>query len=296
MKKNWSRHLAAYLLMLTSTSAFADDQTNNALSNETGFFFGVGGSYNSVQLSLHIPNASGISNVYTDGTLVAQGEAGGVSNPDHQTGTTFAPIAQFGYFDHFSNSDWLWGAEFLYKYLGYTFSYGPFESYQSGAFTSVGTSDTFFGNEAFGSLQTQVNHDIGFLLFFGKSYQKNNFYLGAGPAVIEVSSNVYNAFGFADINGIHTSITGTPLNFSSSKWMWAGMAQLGMMHYFSPSCFLDLSYNYTITGRYSNSYEGPFTSSTTSDGEVYVTQGTFFLNDTQRVVIQAFTITLNKAF
>lgn len=289
--KGW--FIACFLLPFTV--GFGEDLKASEFPNKSGFFFGLGASYSSVQLDLYVTNASGTSNVFTSGSLVAFGEAGGSANPYHHTESLFNPAAQFGYFDHFPCSEWLWGAEFLYKYIGCTFSYGPFESFQAGEFTSL-TSDTFYGNEIIGSLQTQVTHDIGLLLFLGRSFMKNTVYLGAGPALIGTSSNIYNAFGFADINGIHADITGTPINFSSSQWMWGGMAQLGMTHYFSPSWFLDLNYNYTVTAYASNSYAGPFTGSTTSGGDVYVTRGTFFIDDYQRFTIQSFTVTINKAF
>ena len=287
--------LAACFLLLNGLAS-AEDQKVGALPCKPGFFFGAGAAYSAVQLDLYITNASGVSDIYNDGSVVAQGAAGGAATPYHQIGTTFTPTAQLGYFNHFSHSEWLWGLEFLYKYIGFTFSYGPYESFQSGAFTAQDSDNVFYGNEVFGALQTQINHDIGFLVFFGRSFVKNNVYLGAGPVLIGTSSNIYNAFGFADIEGIHSDITGTPLSFSSSKWMWGGMAQLGMIHYFSPSCSLDLSYNYTVTGHASNSYAGPFISTSVYGGEMYITQGTFFIDDYQRITIQSFTVTIDKAF
>jgi len=259
-----------------------------------GFFVGLGGSYNSVRLAQHI-NASGVSNVYSGSTLVAYGQAGGPANPFHSTQSTFAPTAQLGFFRNRPSSNWLWGAKFSYRYLGTTFTDQNVNSPQTGAFTNTTgapSNTSFTGHVIIGSAQTAVNHELAFMPFLGRSFENSYVYLGAGPAVFGTRSQLYQATGFADINGTHFDITGTPVNFSNSNWMWGGAAQIGMAYSLTASLFLDVSYDFIITGGYTNNNSAPFASSAAG----YTDSGTLYVNATQRVIAQSFTVSFNKAF
>jgi hypothetical protein len=43
-----------------------------------------------------------------------------------------------------------------------------------------------------------------------------------------------NALGFADVD-THTSITGAPVSFASSNWVWGGGLQAGVTYFLDPS-------------------------------------------------------------
>lgn len=107
-----------------------------------------------------------------------------------------------------------------------------------------------------------------------------------------IHSNVDNAIGFADVNGVHMNITGTPASFSSSNWAWGGGAQVGMTYFLDRSWFLDFNYTYARTGQFTDNYTRPFTS--TSNG--YTTTGTAYLTAADRVTTQSVAVSINTAF
>jgi hypothetical protein len=98
--------------------------------------------------------------------------------------------------------------------------------------------------------------------------------------------------GFADLNGVHTDITGTPSSFSNSNWVWGGGAQIGVNYYFDPSWSLDINYHYAISQKYTTYNSAPFASS--SGG--YTDSGTIYVNNSQQVVSQGMMVTINKSF
>lgn len=83
----------------------------------SGWFAGVGGSYNSVKVDSTV-SGIGRTQIYSGSTLVAIGTAGGPAAPFEDTETTFAPLVQLGYFQNVEGSDWLWGTKLSYKYWG----------------------------------------------------------------------------------------------------------------------------------------------------------------------------------
>jgi hypothetical protein len=257
-------------------------------------FIGLGGSYNSIKLDQDL-YAAGVSNVYSGATLVAFGQAGGPANPFHDNQSTFAPEAQAGYFSNFANSSWLWGVKFRYKYLGITSTDRLVDSPQTGSFTNTGAAPantSFSGNVIIQSSQSTINHELAFLAFLGHSFGSANVYLGAGPALFGTKSDVYHAIGYADINGTHVSITGTPVNYSSSNWVWGTATQIGMTYLFAPTWFLDINYTFAFSRRFTNNYSSAFSS--TTDG--YVDTGTLYVSTSQRVTTQALAVSINKAF
>lgn len=262
---------------------------------QAGFFLGLGGSYNSIKLNQNL-YASGISNVYADGSLTSAGQAGGPANPYANTQSTFAPLAQLGYFRNFGNSDWLWGAKFSYQYLGTTDTDSNVIVPQAGTFTNVSSSNTFTGHVTIGSSQTSVNNELNFIPFIGHSFANSFVYLGVGPTVFGTQSKINSATGYADINGVHYDITGTSSNYSSSKWVWGGAAQVGMDYYFQPTWSIDVNYTFAVTPYYKTNYSGPFSTSYVSGGTTYTDTGTLYTNTSQRILEQAVAISINKTF
>lgn len=263
---------------------------------DSGLFVGLGGSANSVNLSQNV-NLVGLSNVYITGILVANGEAQGPAVPFRETDTTFAPQAQLGYFHHFANSDYLWGVKFLYQYVNLTLTDQDVVSPQSGVLTATpATPDTFTGHAIIQSAQASLNHEFILTPFLGRSFKQSYVYLGVGPSLFSTKSRFYDVTGYADINGVHTDVSGTPSNFASSQWMWGGAAQLGMNYYFDSSWSLDFNYTYARSKQYTTDYTGSFVSSSMTGGVPYITAGTLLGTSKQRFITQTFGVSINKTF
>lgn len=287
------RKIGALACMISLFSCGGASELSNSCPN--GFQVGLGGSYNTISMDQSMTGI-GVSNLYSGGVLVGTGEAGGIVLPYRETKSIFSPTGEIGYVHHLYDSPWFLGGKFAYQYVGLTFSNGPIDSPQSGAYTTVSGSDSFFGNAIIQSSQSQVNHELILMPFAGRSLNNTHFYLGAGAAVFQVDFYQYNFIGFADINGVHNAITGKPVNFSNSLWMWGGGGQIGMTHYFTPQWFVDLSYTYLVTANYSFSDTESFSSITHTGSGDYTNIGTALVDATQRIITQSVTVALNVLF
>lgn len=289
----------AFCLLLNSFVTFAGD-FNSFSHNEKlkkGLFFGVGGGYNSIKFDQYLKTGAS-SDIFSDTTLVAFGASGGSQNPYHSTQSTFVPDGQMGYFKKFTNSDQLFGVKFLYNYLGMVSTENDISSSSPGTFTktAIAPNDASYqGNVVVKSSQTSINHELALLAFIGHSFSKSHVYLGGGPALFGTHSNLYDAIGYVDLNGLHLNVAGNPTSFSSSKWLLGGAAQMGITYYLNPTWFLDFSYTYAITNLYANNYSGSFQSTTPSE---YPLQniGTLGINSSQRVSSQGVTVAISKVF
>lgn len=262
-------------------------------SFRSGWFVGVGGSYNSVKVDSTFSGV-GRTEIYSGATLVAVGTAGGPAAPFEDTETTFAPVAQLGYFQNFAGSDWLWGSKVSYKYLGLTLSDDGFDAPQEGVYEvlSPPSTSTFTGNAVTDSAQTDVDHELALLAFLGRTFNRGRFYFGGGPVVFATESHMYGLSSYADIAGNHTNIGGLPLNLSSSNWMWGGAGQLGMIYYVTPSCFVDVSYDFMVTGEYTQTWPRDVTSS--SNGLTYDTS--ILYKEVLRLWAQSVNVSFNLTF
>ncbi len=174
---------ALCLLTFAGPAVAADMGVPDPTLPNGGFFGGLGGSYNAINFGTQNVYAVGTSNTYSGGALVATGTAAGPAKIYMPSQGNFAPEAQLGYFQHFTGSNWLWGAKFNYSYLGTTAATSSVVLPQSGAFTSGGTTTPFTGNALVNSYQTSINDQISMLLFVGRSFDRGFFYLGAGPTL-----------------------------------------------------------------------------------------------------------------
>lgn len=256
----------------------------------SSWFAGLGGSINALSYDQDM-YASGVGNVFQGSTLVAVGGAAGPANPRLDTQWTLAPEAQLGYLTHFADSNWLWGAKFLYKYPGTTASTRDIDP-QVGALTTVSGTDAFTGNVVIGSYRTRLDHELTFMPFIGHAFTRSYVYLGAGPALFATRTNVDNAIGFADVNGIHADATGAPVSFESSQWVWGGAAQIGLAYYLDQGWFVDFNYTYARSQKFTSNFSSPFSSMSAG----YQTIGTLFVSPTQRITDQSVGITINKGF
>ncbi len=256
-----------------------------------GLFFGIGGSYNSVRLGQTF-NGTANSNVFSGNILVASGSAGGPAPTFQSTLETFAPLVQVNYLQNIADTDWAWGTKFSYKYLGLSFANSNIASTQVDTFTSFGTPDTFTGHVVANSELISVDHELGFLGYLAHSFDRGRIYFGGGPVVFSTQTHIYDVTGYTDINGTHLDVTGTPITLGNSLWMWGGTLQLGMMYYVRPLCYIDVSYDVTISGRYTQSFATPFT----NESGGFTSSGVANISTAQSITAQSLNVSLNRAF
>jgi hypothetical protein len=272
-------------LTLFGGVATAGAQSSNVPA--AAWFGGLGGSYNSVNFGTQNLTTVGTSNTFAGGVLVNAGTAAGPSSVTMPEQSTFAPSAQVGYFRHFADSNWLWGAKFSYSYLNTTATYPNLVIPQTGSFVAGGVTTPFTGNALVGSYQTIINHQMDFLLFAGRSFENFYLYLGAGPSLSQTQTRINGLVGFADINGMHTMITSGPTDFSSSQWVAGGAASLGATYFLNPSWFLDFSYTYDATAKQTSNYFSTFANAAGTES------GTLSGTSAGTVATQAVTVTIN---
>lgn len=259
-------------------------------------FGGLGGAYSSVDLDQSLLGVSDPTSVYMNGSLVAVGAAGGPAVPNGQRDGSLAPQGQIGYFAHFPGASLLWGIKLSYQYDGSDTEWRGILP-QAGAFTPVGGSpDSFTGNVLIGSAKTRVSHQLMLFPFLGQSFGQGFFYGGGGPMLLDVETTIRNAIGFADINGRHSDITGAPLNFSSSDWVWGGGFQAGLAYFLDDLWFVDLNYTWARANGPSNSYSAQFSSSYIDSGSTITTEGGAILDVSDRLTIQSVAVSINRAF
>jgi hypothetical protein len=156
----------------------------------------LGGSYDAVKVN-HDLGGNATSQVYSDSTLAAFGEAGPAAS-FHDTDSTLAPEGQLGYFSRFNDSLWLWGAKFSYAYLGTDLATDRDILPRKGSFTTTGTggpTTPFKGNVVVGSSQTSIDQQMAFMPFVGRAFKNSYVYIGGGPALFDTHSRIANAVG-----------------------------------------------------------------------------------------------------
>jgi hypothetical protein len=290
--KKYFASAALCLLALSGLASAADMAVGppNPAVDPSGFFVGLGGSYNSINFGTQHVYAVGTSDVYSGGALVASGSAAGPTDFSTPAQSTFAPVVQLGYFQHFGGSDWLWGAKFAYSYLDSRSPTANVLLPQTGSYTSGGTTTPFTGNALVNSYETSINHQLSLMLFVGRSFGRGFVYFGGGPTVSQTQTSLYGVTGFADLNGAPSQITGTPTNLSSSGWVPGGALTLGATYFLDPTWFLDFSYTYSMTANQTSNYGAPFTNLAMTE------VGTLTGNSSEKVTTQAVAISINKTF
>ena len=263
---------------------------------QAGFFVGLGGSANSVDFGDQSAFAVGTSNVFRGGALISSGSAAGPATIAMDSQTTFAPSVQGGYFQRFSGSDWLWGAKFSYSYLQATSTVPNALLPQAGSFTATGTNvvTPFVGAAVVRSYQTSISQQMMFVPFVGRAFERSFVYGGAGPTLSRLRTNLNGLIGFADINGMLTDVSGAPVNFSSSSWVFGGAAVVGATYFLDRSWFLDFNYSYARTSNHTASFSSPFTNPNGATG-TFIT-GTLVGTSAGKVITQAVTASINAAF
>jgi hypothetical protein len=261
----------------------------------SSFYVGLGGSYNSVDFGTQDVFAKGTSQTFNNGTLVSTGVAAGPGTVDLPTESHFAPSVQGGYFRHFANSPWLWGARLSYSYLNTSSTVDNVTVPQVGTFTEVATNTTtpFIGVATVRSYQTPLQHQLGLLPFIGHSFEKGFVYLGVGPTGSRTQTNIKSLIGFADLNGTPSDVSGAPQNFSGSGWVVGGAGTVGGTYFIDHSWFLNVAYTYAWTKNQTFNYFSSFTN-TQNPNETFA--GTLTGSSSGKVSAQGVTLTVNVTF
>ncbi len=299
-----TKMMTALIIALIATgSAWAADMPLKAgvaspasIVPASAFFVGLGGSYNSTSFGTQDVFAVGTSNVFQNGVLVATGSAAGPGPVLLGTETKFAPSIQGGYFQKFSGSDWLWGFKFSYSNTAASSTARNVLLPQAGSNTTVpgGVTTPFTGTAVARSYQTTLEHQIALTPFIGHSFENSFVYLGAGPTLSRTRTNVNGLVGFANITGIPSDISGAPVDFIGSGWVFGGSAIVGATYFLSRSWFLDFSYSYAMTAKQTFNYSSAFTNPNGLQNSTIT--GTLVGNSTGRFITQGVTATINKAF
>ena len=256
--------------------AYAGTMGPAAPVNETGFFVGIGASYNYGQLdsdlSVSLNAASGVPplGVFT-------GTAGSYNNNDQ----AFAPEAQVGYFKYFNGSQWLWGLEFLYQYSNLEISTNNVSVLVANPFVNV----TDFIRA--GQIRTNVDNTLMLPVFIGHSFMNGFVYAGVGPALFDTTQTVSNS------NDIFSALyIGNINKFSESEWIWGGVAQAGIAYYVNPTWFLKLNYSCAFTGNYNRNNTVAYAAGINNG----LNSGTMTFNTQENLVTQEVALSINKVF
>jgi hypothetical protein len=262
---------------------------------QSGFYVGIGGSLNSTDFGTQNVYAVGTSNVFLGSVRTSSGSASGPASLDLDTKLNIAFSAQGGYFQHFAGSDWLWGARFGYTHIGATSILRNALLPQAGSFTPTGGAPVAFtGNAVVQSYQTTITQQVNFVPFIGRSFERSFVYLGAGPTISQTRTNLNGLIGFADLNGVRTDVSGTPVNLTSSAWVWGGAAVVGATYFIDPTWFVDANYTFAMTGNHTSNFSSPFTNPNGTNGTTIA--GTLVGTSAHQVTTQAVTVTINKLF
>src|SRR5258707_1454514 len=104
------------LIVATSGLVFAADMAvkappppPHAVWDWSGFYIGVGASYNWTRFDQSLQGVSGVINVFDGSVLTAQGQEGGPFFDFNRNRSGFAPDVQLGYMHPVAGGDWLAG-------------------------------------------------------------------------------------------------------------------------------------------------------------------------------------------
>ena len=167
---------------------------------------------------------------------------------------------------------------------------------QFGSFTTLATGAVtpFTGNALVSYAQTTVVQQITLMPFFGRSFEKSFIYVGAGPTLSQLRTNLNGLVGFADINGVHTDVSGPPQNFSGANWVYGFAATAGATYFLSNSWFLDFNYSYAQTKDQTSNFASTFSNPNGANGTSMT--GTLVGNSTWKAITQSVGVTINMLF
>ena len=242
-------------------SSIKSSEAGASLVPKSGLSMGLGGNLNLATF--------GQQNFYWAGTttdyFVSDGKPWGHGYAAYNTKVNLtpqlrlAPLGQINYFNHFGDSDWMWGGKFAYTYLNSRASVSNVGIPQFGAYFlqdvidhgpidhTIRYTSSFFGTGDLQSYQTSINHQMILTPYLGRSFSNGFLYAGAGPSFSQVQTNLNNLTGYRNVNGTPTNQTAFGANSQNSHWVWGGAATGGITYFLTPSWYLDLNYTFSQT-------------------------------------------------
>jgi outer membrane immunogenic protein len=258
----------------------------------SGFYIGVGGSFNSTHFDQSLQGVSGTINVFDGPVIVAQGQEGGPFFDFNRNKSGFAPDVQLGYMVPFAGRDWLAGLKFTYKYAN-------IDSKENVTIPQTGTGTILVGPPATapitgfvqGPAEINLKHQLALIATIGRAFGNVTLYAGGGPALFGVETNFINGIPYAVSGGLTFPVS-VPLTVLNDNWVWGGAAQVGTTYAFARGWFLDFAYTYARSANFTienpvfvHDQIGPLTLS-----------GPAVLNTQERVTNQSVMLTLNYQF
>jgi len=189
------------------------------------------------------------------------------------------------------------GGKLSYSYFGIGSANSQQQIPQAGGFTQDGSYTPFTGNYLIQSYRQTINQQISFIPLIGRSFERSYLSLGVGPTTVQTKTLIENITGFENVEIIPTTPTGLGLGkkYSTTQWLYGGIAMVGATYFIAPTWFLDISYTYSVTGIKTSNWGGSWTDTDTSRNGVTRT-GTNTGTTSGSVNTQALAISINKAF
>ena len=262
---------ATAIATVMSTSAFAADlpsinsEPATSLVPKTGISVGIGGNLNLTTFAQQNLYLAGLSNDVFHSQLaglndlsLGTGYAGWNTKVNLTPQIRIAPIGQLNYFNHFGDTQWMWGAKASYTYLNSAASTPLVLIPQFGAFNDdiINTSSAFYGTYTIGQYQARINHQITLTPYLGRSFDNGFVYIGGGPSLSQLQTNLNNMLGIRNSNGQPVNQTGISSNAQNSLWVFGGAATAGITYFLTPSWYLDFNYTFSQTRSGTNYYLG----------------------------------------
>ena len=237
--------------------------SSDSIVPKSGLSLGLGGNLNLATF--------GQQNFYWAGTttdyFVSDGKPWGHGYAAYNTKVNLtpqfrvAPLGQINYFNHFGDTEWIWGGKFAYTYLNSRASVSNVGIPQFGAYflqdtislghgnidPTIRYTSSFFGTGDLQSYQASINHQMILTPYLGRSFSSGFLYAGAGPSFSQVQTNLNNLTGYRNVNGTPTNQTAFGANSQNSHWVWGGAATAGITYFLTPSWYLDFNYTFSQT-------------------------------------------------
>jgi opacity protein-like surface antigen len=262
----------------------------------TGFYIGLGGSYNWTHFDQSLQGISGLISVFDAGVLTAQAQEGGPFFDFNRHKSGFAPDVQLGYMHPFSGSEWLAGLKFNYKYANID-SKQNVSIPQNGTGTvlsgpNAGLTAPITGFVAISPAEINLKHQLSLVATIGRAFGNVTLYAGGGPALFGIETNFINAIPFATSSLSGTFPASQPTTVFNENWVWGGGAQVGATYAFAGGWFLDVAYTYAQSANFT--IVNP--AIVFNQMGTLVTSGSAVLNAKEQVTNQSVTLTLNYKF
>jgi hypothetical protein len=290
------------LIVATSGVVFAADMAVKAppppapaVWDWSGFYIGVGGSYNWTHFDQSLQGVSGVINVFDGPMLIAQGQEGGPFFDFNRNKSGFAPDVQLGYMHPFAGGDWLAGLKFNYKYANNDSKQNvSIPQNGTGAVLSgpqAGLTGPITGFVAISPAEINLKHQLSLIATIGRAFGNVTLYAGGGPALFGVETNFINGIPFATSSLGGTFPASEPTTVFNENWVWGGATQVGTTYAFG-GWFLDFAYTYARSANFT--IVDPV-AVFNQMGSLTVS-GSAVLNAQERVSNQSVTLTLNYKF